>query len=134
MLAGDEPLDLPDSMKDGYFLRPTLFADMSNCSELHQTEVFGPFATIQPFKYAHEAATWANNSDYGLSASIWTTDVAKGHKLAANLDVGTVWINTWLNRDLRMPFGGMKSSGLGREGGEFSIDFFTEQKTVCLQL
>ena len=134
VLAGDEELELSDGFKRGYFVRPTVIADMSNCSELHQTEIFGPVVTLQPFKYAHEAASWANNSDYGLSASVWTQDIAKGHKLAANLDVGTVWINTWLNRDLRMPFGGAKASGLGREGGEHSFDFYTEQKTVCLQL
>ena len=77
---------------------------------------------------------WANNSQYGLSASIWTENITKAHKLAAQIDVGTVWINTWLQRDLRVPFGGMKASGQGREGGEHSIDFYTEQKTVSISL
>lgn len=133
LVGGDQP-ELPDRFKKGYFLNPTVIVDISNCSELHQTEVFGPVVTIQPFKYNVDAAKWANNSQYGLSASIWTEGLSKAHKLAQSLDVGTVWINTWLNRDLRVPFGGFKHSGQGREGGEHSIDFFTEQKTVSLQL
>lgn len=133
LTGGDSP-QLSGDFKEGYFLNPTVVTDISNCSELHQTEVFGPVVTIAPFKYNHEAASWANNTPYGLSASIWTENLGKAHKLAAQIDVGTVWINTWLQRDLRVPFGGMKSSGQGREGGEHSIDFFTEQKTVSISL
>ncbi len=134
VLTGDEPLSLSTELQKGYFMRPAVIADLSNCSELHQTEIFGPVVTITPFKYPPEAIKWANNSPYGLSASIWTNDLTKAHKLAREVDAGTVWINTWLKRDLRVPFGGVKSSGVGREGGDHSIDFFTETKTVCVQL
>ncbi|MGE0763797.1 MAG: aldehyde dehydrogenase [Bdellovibrionales bacterium] len=134
IVAGDEPLDLPSHLKGGYFMRPTVIRDLSNCSDLHQTEIFGPVVTVSSFKYPFDAIKWANNSPYGLAASIWTQDLSKAHKLAREVEAGTVWINTWLKRDLRMPFGGMKASGLGREGGEHSLDFFTETKTVCVQL
>lgn len=126
--------ELPAALKDGYFIGPTIIDDLTNCSELHQTEIFGPVVTINSFKYPHDAVKWANNSPYGLSASVWTKNLTLAHKLAAGLKVGTVWVNTWLKRDLRMPFGGAKASGIGREGGEHSIDFFTETKTVCIQL
>lgn len=133
ILTGGKP-ELPDELKNGYYINPTVIDDLTHCSELHQTEIFGPVVTINSFKYPHEAVKWANNSPYGLSASVWTKNLTLAHKLAAGLKVGTVWINTWLKRDLRMPFGGAKASGLGREGGEHSMDFFTETKTVCVQL
>jgi len=134
LTGGDVPEGLPDSMKRGYFLRPTVVKDLTNCSEIHQTEIFGPVVTVNSFKYLHEGVKWANTSPYGLSASVWTNDLSKAHKAARDLKVGTVWINTWLKRDLRMPFGGQKASGIGREGGEDSLDFFTEKKTVCIEL
>jgi aminomuconate-semialdehyde/2-hydroxymuconate-6-semialdehyde dehydrogenase len=111
-----------------------LIDDLTNCSEIHQTEIFGPVVTINSFKYAKEAVKWANTSPYGLSASVWTKNLNHAHKMAAELNVGTVWVNTWLKRDLRVPFGGTKLSGIGREGGEHSLDFFTNTKTVCIQL
>lgn len=134
VLSGGSKPELPAAMKNGYFLRPTVIGDLTNCSEIHQTEIFGPVVTLNSFKYAHEAVKWANNSQYGLSASVWTKNLNQAHKIAADLKVGTVWINTWMKRDLRVPFGGAKSSGLGREGGDLSIDFYTETKTVCVQL
>lgn len=134
VLTGGARPDLPDKFKNGYFLKPTLIKDLTNCSEIHQTEIFGPVVTLNSFKYPHEAVKWANNSPYGLSASVWTRNLTSAHKIAADLKVGTVWVNTWLKRDLRVPFGGAKASGLGREGGEHSLDFFTETKTVCVQL
>jgi acyl-CoA reductase-like NAD-dependent aldehyde dehydrogenase len=134
ILCGEEPLELPAALKGGYFMRPVIIADLSNCSELHQTEIFGPVVTVMPFKYPPEAIKWANNSPYGLSASIWTNDLSKAHRLAREVDAGTVWVNTWLKRDLRVPFGGVKASGIGREGGDYSLDFFTEIKTVCIQI
>lgn len=134
VLAGGERASLPSPFNKGYFYKPTVIADLTNCSDIHQTEVFGPVVTINSFKYAHDAVKMANNSPYGLSASIWTNDLSKAHKMAANLKVGTVWINTWMLRDLRVPFGGVKASGIGREGGDESFDFFTEKKVVCVQL
>ena len=133
ILGGDQP-QLPVALKNGYYLNPTIIDDLTNCSEIHQTEIFGPVVTVNSFKYPKDAVKWANNSPYGLSASLWTKNVTLAHKIAADLKVGTVWVNTWMKRDLRMPFGGTKASGLGREGGEHSIDFFTETKTVCVQL
>lgn len=134
LLAGDEALSLSEDLKNGYFIRPTIIGELSDCSDLQQTEIFGPVVTISSFKYPKDAVNWANTTPYGLSASIWTSDLKRAHKVAAQLDAGTVWVNTWLKRDLRMPFGGVKDSGLGREGGEDSIKFFTESKTVCISL
>jgi len=133
ILGGAAP-QLPGALRNGYYMSPTIIDDLTNCSEIHQTEIFGPVVTINSFKYAKDAVKWANNSPYGLSASVWTKDISLAHKIAADLKVGTVWVNTWMKRDLRMPFGGMKASGLGREGGEHSMEFFTESKTVCVQL
>lgn len=124
--------ELPEGHQNGYYFKPTVLEDLSDCSELQQDEIFGPVASLRPFKYAHEAVKWANTTPYGLCATLFTQDLTKAHKLSQTLDVGTVWINTWLKRDLRVPFGGMKSSGLGREGGDYSLDFFSETKTVCL--
>ncbi len=134
ILTGGGPAEMSGQMKNGYFLKPTVIQELTNCSELHQTEIFGPVVTINSFKYAHDAVKWANNSPYGLSASVWTKNLTQAHKMAAGLKVATVWINTWLKRDLRMPFGGTKLSGIGREGGDHSIDFFTDTKTVCVQI
>lgn len=134
VIAGGAKPELPAKFQNGYFLRPTVVEDLTNCSEIHQTEIFGPVVTVNSFKYPQDAIKWANNSPYGLSASVWTKNLKHAHQIAAALKVGTVWINTWLKRDLRMPFGGAKASGLGREGGDHSLDFFTETKTVCVQL
>ena len=134
LLAGEETLNLTAEFKSGYFLRPTIIDELSDCSDLQQTEIFGPVVTLRSFKYPKDAVKWANTTPYGLSASIWTSDLKRAHKVAAQLDAGTVWVNTWLKRDLRMPFGGVKDSGVGREGGEDSLKFFTESKTVCVSL
>jgi len=134
VIAGGVVPELSGELRGGYFLRPTLIKELTNCSEIHQTEIFGPVVTINSFKVAADAVKWANNSPYGLSASVWTKNLQIAHRVAADLRVGTVWINTWLQRDLRVPFGGAKASGLGREGGDHSIDFYTETKTVCVQL
>lgn len=134
ILTGGEKLNLPSELSNGYFMRPTIITELDRCSDLMQTEIFGPVVTVTPFKYLKDAIEMANIGPYGLSATVWTQDVTRAHKVAAKLDVGTVWINTWMRRDLRVPFGGMKASGLGREGGENSIEFFTETKTVSLEI
>lgn len=130
--GGAVPQNLSSKFKDGYFLQPTIIEDLTNCSDLWQREIFGPVVTTMSFKYAHEAVKWANTSPYGLVASIWTQDVTRAHKLALDLQVGTVWVNTWGLRDVRMPFGGFKSSGIGREGGEESLKTYSETKTICV--
>jgi aminomuconate-semialdehyde/2-hydroxymuconate-6-semialdehyde dehydrogenase len=99
-----------------------------------QEEIFGPVVTVTPFDTLEEAVQYANGSRYGLSASVWTRDLGRAHRVAAAIDCGTVWVNTWLMRDLRVPFGGMKDSGVGREGGFDSLDFFTEAKNICVKL
>ena len=133
VVTGQELMELKEKNRDGYFMRPTIITDLTDCSEVQYNEIFGPVVTVKPFKYAHEAIKWANTSHFGLSANIWTQNISRAHKTAAQLQVGTVWINTWLHRDLRVPFGGAKASGLGREGGDHSIDFYTEQKNICIQ-
>ncbi len=132
ILCGEENLDIPKENQDGYFIRPTVVADLTDCSDLWQREIFGPLVTVRSFKYAHEAVKLANTSPYGLSASIWTSDLSRAHKVAHEIEAGTVWVNQWLKRDLRMPFGGWKQSGIGRDGAEHSLSFYSEQKTVCI--
>lgn len=132
--GGKVPEHLPTHLKNGYYFEPTIIEDLTNCSDLWQREIFGPVVTVMSFKYAKDAVKWANTSPFGLSTSIWTQDVTRAHKMAAQINVGTVWINTWSLRDLRVPFGGVKSSGIGREGGEESLRAYTELKTVCVAL
>ena len=134
MISGGEPLQLSGAFKNGYFMRPTIVADLPKESNMQQTEIFGPVVAVMKFKDEADAIAQANNTSYGLSASIYTQNITKAHNLAAQIQSATVWINCWLMRDLRMPFGGMKQSGQGREGGDHSIDFYTEQKTVCVNL
>jgi aminomuconate-semialdehyde/2-hydroxymuconate-6-semialdehyde dehydrogenase len=125
---------LPEKNKNGYFVGPTIIEDLTNCSELWQNEIFGPVVTVMPFKYPADAVKWANTSSYGLSASLWTADVGRAHRMAAQIEAGTVWVNTWMRRDLRAPFGGVKHSGIGREGGDFSLDFYSETKNICIDI
>ena len=99
-----------------------------------QEEIFGPVVTVTPFEDSTQLISWANSTIFGLSASIWTNDLTKAQQLAKQLAVGQVWINCWLKRDLRVPFGGVKSSGLGREGGRYSLDMYTETKNICMNL
>ena len=102
-------------------------------SRVQKEEIFGPVVTVTEFESDEEAIQLANDTEYGLSASVWSKDQSRILRVSEELDVGTVWVNTWMLRDLKMPFGGVKASGLGREGADYSIDFFTEVKTVCLK-
>jgi aminomuconate-semialdehyde/2-hydroxymuconate-6-semialdehyde dehydrogenase len=120
--------------RKGFFLEPAVITGLTCDCRVLQEEIFGPVVTITPFDGEEEAIRFANSTRYGLSASVWTRDLQRAHRVAAALDVGTVWVNCWLLRDLRVPFGGMKDSGVGREGGFESLNFFTEAKNVCVKL
>jgi aminomuconate-semialdehyde/2-hydroxymuconate-6-semialdehyde dehydrogenase len=129
IVAGGHRLDCP-----GYFVEPTIIIGLGCECRVLQEEIFGPVVTITPFDNDDESVTFANSTRYGLSATVWTRDLSRAHRVAAALDAGTIWINCWLLRDLRVPFGGMKESGVGREGGFESLNFFTEAKNVCVKI
>ena len=134
VLIGGEREILQADLQEGYYIQPTIIDGLAyNCS-VNQEEIFGPVVTMIPFTTEEEVIKMANSTKYGLSASIFTENVSKAHRVAANIDSGVVWINTWLLRDLRIPFGGMKSSGMGREGGFKSLEFFTEPKNICVKI
>lgn len=133
LCGGEPPTSLNDRCKNGAFVQPTVITGLGVECRTNQEEIFGPVATVMPFRSESEAIALANATAYGLSASLWTRDVARVHRVAEQLQSGTVWVNSWLLRDLRVPFGGMKQSGVGREGGDEALRFFTEAKTVCVR-
>ncbi len=133
ILCGGEPSVVPGRCQHGHFIQPTVVANLPADCRVNQEEIFGPVVTIAPFRSEDEAIGLANAAPFGLSASLWTRDLARAHRVAERLETGTVWINCWLLRDLRTPFGGVKNSGIGREGGDEALRFFTEPKTVCIK-
>lgn len=134
VLCGGHRIILDGELKQGYYIAPTIIEGLEYKCQTNQEEIFGPVVTITPFENEEEVIKMANSTKYGLAASIFTQDISKGHRVAAKIDSGIIWINTWMMRDLRIPFGGMKNSGVGREGGFKSLEFFTEPKNVCLKL
>ncbi len=132
LCGGERPKAVNDRCRDGYFYLPTLIADLGVSCRVNREEIFGPVATIIPFDDEAQVIEYANATDYGLAASVWTQNLPRAHRLAEQIQSGTVWVNCWLVRDLRVPFGGMKQSGVGREGGEEAMRFFTEPKNVCV--
>ena len=134
ILCGGKRKILAGNLKGGYYLEPTVIEGLSYDCSINQEEIFGPVLSLLPFKSEEEVIMMANSTKYGLSASIFTNDISRGHRVAAKIKAGVVWVNTWLLRDLRIPFGGMKQSGIGREGGFKSLQFFTEPKNVCIKI
>jgi aminomuconate-semialdehyde/2-hydroxymuconate-6-semialdehyde dehydrogenase len=134
VLCGGNRLILDGELSEGYYIEPTIIEGLNHMCRTNQEEIFGPVVSIMPFKNEEDVIEMANSTRYGLAASIFTKDISKGHRVAAKIDSGIIWINTWMMRDLRIPFGGMKDSGVGREGGFKSLEFFTEPKNVCLKI
>lgn len=120
--------------RSGSFYQPTVIAGLEPTCAVMQEEIFGPVVTVTPFDNEGEALAIANGTPFGLAGMIWTSDLARAHRVASKIDAGIVWVNSWMKRDLRTPFGGMKQSGLGREGGWDALKFFTEPKNVCIGL
>lgn len=133
VLTGGERVLLDAPYQNGYYIRPTVIEGLHYQCRTNQEEIFGPVVTITPFDTEEEALEMANSTQYGLSATLWTSDLKRAHRMANDLQAGIVWINSWLVRDLRTPFGGVKSSGVGREGGWEALRFFTEAKNVFIK-
>jgi aminomuconate-semialdehyde/2-hydroxymuconate-6-semialdehyde dehydrogenase len=134
ILIGGNAIKLEGRCANGYFIEPTVIENLGPQCKTNQDEIFGPVVTLQAFETEQEALQLANASNYGLASTIWTQDISKANRIALNLQAGIVWINCWLLRDLRTPFGGIKNSGVGREGGWDALKFFTEAKNVCVEI
>lgn len=133
ILTGGKELKLEGRCSDGYFIEPTVIEGLPYTCRTQQEEIFGPVVTLTPFDTEEDALTMANSVKYGLASSIWTNDLKRAHRAGEKIEAGIVWINCWLLRDLRTPFGGVKASGVGREGGFEAMKFFTEAKNICIK-
>ncbi|MBE0644473.1 MAG: aldehyde dehydrogenase [Bacteroidetes bacterium] len=134
VLCGGERIQLTGRCEDGWFVSPAVIEGLPFTCRTNQEEIFGPVVTLTPFDTEDELLAMANSTSYGLAASVWTSDLRRAHRVAAALHMGIVWVNCWMLRDLRTPFGGVKQSGVGREGGWEALRFFTEAKNVCIKL
>jgi aminomuconate-semialdehyde/2-hydroxymuconate-6-semialdehyde dehydrogenase len=134
ILAGGQQIKLTGRCASGYFVEPTVVVGLGHQCRTNQEEIFGPVVTIMPFDREEEVLAYANSTSYGLSATLWTENLKRAHRVSAQLKSGIIWVNCWLFRDLRTPFGGMKQSGVGREGGWEALRFFTESRNVCIKL
>ncbi len=133
VLCGGNKITMSGRCKNGFFVEPTVIEGLSLQCRTNQEEIFGPVCTLEPFDTEEQALSLANGTEFGLATSIWSENVTRCHRLANQLEFGIVWVNTWLLRDLRTPFGGVKASGVGREGGFEAMKFFTEPKNVCIK-
>lgn len=133
VLSGGQAVELSGELSSGYYIRPTILEGLDIGCRTNQEEIFGPVVTITPFDTEEEVLAMANGTEYGLSATLWTQNLTRASRMAEQLETGIVWINCWMERDLRTPFGGVKNSGVGREGGFDVLRFFTEPKNVCIK-
>jgi aminomuconate-semialdehyde/2-hydroxymuconate-6-semialdehyde dehydrogenase len=134
LVTGGGVPSMPVEQSQGAWIQPTIWTGLSDDASVMREEIFGPCCNISPFDSEDEVVRRANDTRYGLSTTVWTTDLSRAHRMARHIEVGTVWINAWWLRDLRVPFGGSGLSGIGREGGEHSLDFYSEIRTVCVKL
>jgi len=134
VVAGGGVPEMPGDLSGGAWVEPTIWTGLPDTAAVTTEEIFGPCTHIAPFDEEDEVVRRANALDYGLAASVWTTNLARAHRVSARIEAGIVWVNSWFLRDLRTPFGGMKQSGIGREGGVHSLEFYTELKNVCIKL
>lgn len=132
VLCGGKAPEMSGEFAKGFYIQPTLLEGLSYQSKVNQEEIFGPVATLTPFESEEEVLKMVNSTKYGLAASVWTQDLKRGHRMAQKIESGIVWVNTWMLRDLRTPFGGVKESGVGREGGKHALEFMSEVKNICL--
>jgi len=134
VVTGGGVPEFGDERDNGAWIQPTILTGLPENARCVREEIFGPVCHIAPFSTDNEAISMANDSVYGLAAAIWTEDMSRAHRVASQIDVGTVWVNTWYLRDLRTPFGGTKLSGIGREGGRYSLNFYSEPSNICIKL
>ncbi|NOX58225.1 MAG: aldehyde dehydrogenase, partial [Planctomycetes bacterium] len=134
LCGGRRATGLNGRCKEGYFFEPTVIRDLELDCRVNQEEIFGPVVTVTPFDTEEQVVGWANGVAYGLASSVWTQDISRAHRVADRIQSGTVWVNCWMVRDLRVPFGGMKQSGVGREGGDEALRLYTEAKNVCIRI
>ncbi len=132
VLCGGERVKLSGDLADGYYIQPTVIEGLDQTCRTNQEEIFGPVVTLDTFRTEEEALQKANATNYGLASTVWTENLSRAHRVAEEIEAGIVWVNCWLQRDLRTPFGGVKNSGMGREGGFEAMQFFTEPKNVCI--
>ena len=134
VITGGGAPEFGDSRDDGAFVQPTIFARLGEDSRIQKEEIFGPVCHLTPFDSEDEAVAMANDTDYGLASVVWTTDLSRGHRVSQAMEAGINWVNCWFLRDLRTPFGGIGLSGIGREGGQHALNFYSEQKNICIKL
>lgn len=134
LVYGGKRPELPEYLQNGYYLEPTIYIQENPIARICQEEIFGPVVTLIPFDTEDEALEIANGTPYGLNGVIWTENLQRAHRVSHKVRAGTIWVNCWFVRDLRAPFGGFKKSGIGREGGKHSLEFFTEAKNICIAL
>lgn len=134
VITGGGIPEMPDELAGGYWVEPTIWTGLSEDATVIQEEIFGPCCHVRPFDEEEEGVLLANDTEYGLASTLWTQDISRAHRIAGQIETGIVWVNSWFLRDLRTPFGGMKRSGIGREGGTYSLEFYTELKNICIKL